>query len=170
MASPLSHRLIAVFDDPRNVKLEDGRTLVVIYQGETCGWGAYVPGETKRLASAASPAEAIAEYLELPAEQIPAWAVRLSQDLERELREAQRYACECCGYVTLLNPGRYEVCRVCGWEDDRADKRPAGADTPSGPNHISLAQARANFARFGASTERRTARVRDPRPEEYPPS
>jgi hypothetical protein len=141
-----------------------------MYQGEGHGWGAYVPGEGRRPASAASPAEAIAGYLELSGEQMPAWVKRLSQDLQRELSEAPRYACDCCGYLTLLNPGHYEICDVCGWEDDRSDnnRRNGGPDAPSGPNDISLTQGRANFARFRASKERSKQHVRDPRPEEHP--
>jgi len=29
-------------------------------------------------------------------------------------------ACPCCGFRTLGNepPGSYEICRICGWEDD----------------------------------------------------
>lgn len=143
-----------------------------MYQGERHGWGAYITGEGKRPASAASPAEAIAGYLELSREQAPAWAERLSQDLQRELSEAPRLACDCCGYLTLLNPGHYEICDVCGWEDDRSDnnRRRGGPDAPNGPNHISLTQGRANFARFGAAKERRKEYVRDPRPEEHPPA
>ena len=92
-----------------------------------------------------------------------------SERLERGLREAPRYVCDCCGHRTLLGEGYYEICDVCGWEDDREDKARIrdGADAPSGPNRISLTQARANYARFGASLERRKENTREPRPEEY---
>jgi hypothetical protein len=88
----------------------------------------------------------------------------------RELAECPRHACDCCGYLTLLNPGHYEGCAVCDWEDDRADnnRRHGGPDAPSGPNGISLTQARENFAAFGAALERRSMFVRDPRPDERP--
>lgn len=143
-----------------------------MYQGERYGWGAYIPGETKRPASAASPVEAIAGCLELSGEQVPAWARPLSEQLQRELSEAPGYVCDCCGHRTLLNPGHYEICNVCGWEDDRCDnnRHRGGPDARSGPNHISLSQARVNFARFGASKERSKKYVRDPRPEEHPAS
>jgi hypothetical protein len=55
---------------------------------------------------------------------------------------------------------------VCRWEDDRADARPQGIDTPSGPNRVSLREARANFEAFGACTERDSAHARPPRPHE----
>lgn len=58
-------------------------------------------------------------------------------------------ACVCCGYRTLRGRGGYEICRVCFWEDD-------GATDPnvySGPNHMTLHEARANFNQFGAVSE-----------------
>jgi Cysteine-rich CPCC len=142
----------------------------VQWQGERFGWGAYVPGETKRPTSAQTPVAAIAAYLDYPAERAPRWMRDLSERLERKLARAPRYACDCCGYRTLLNPGHYDICAVCGWEDDRADldRRDGGPDAPSGPNHISLTEGRANFARFGASKERSRQYVREPRPREYP--
>ena len=101
---------------------------------------------------------------------MPAWAKDVSERLMRELAEAPRHACECCRCLTLLNVSHYETCAVCGWEDDRADnnRRDGGPDAPGGPNHISLSQARANFASFGASSERRSMFARDARPEEIP--
>ncbi len=76
--------------------------------------------------------------------------------------------CDCCGYRTLLNAGHYEDCPVCGWEDDRCDttRIKGGPDAPSGPNRISLTQARENYATFGASLERRKQWVRAPTPDE----
>ncbi len=34
--------------------------------------------------------------------------------------ETNQYTCPCCGYKTLYEepPGTYEICRMCGWEDD----------------------------------------------------
>jgi hypothetical protein len=88
----------------------------------------------------------------------------LTESLTRELSECSRHACGCCGCLTLLNVSSYEICPGCGWEDDRADthRRRGEPDAPSGPNRISLTQARANFAAFGASLERRSMFVRDP--------
>jgi Cysteine-rich CPCC len=161
---------LGVFDRSRRIELDDGRTLVVAYQGERHGWGAYIPGETKRPTLAGSPVEAIASYLELSPEHAPAWARRLSERLQRELGEAPRYACDCCGNKTLLNSGRYEICDVCGWEDDRCDnnRRRGGPEAMSGPNRVSLSQARANFGRFGAAKDKTKKYVRNPRPEEHP--
>ena len=83
-----------------------------------------------------------------------------------DLRDAPRYHCDCCGYRTLLNRSYCEICPVCGWEDDSILGRPRELDEHSGPNHISLREARANFARFGASTPSRRDRVRSPRADE----
>jgi hypothetical protein len=147
--------------------------LTVIYQGERYGWGAYVGGETGEHGGPGSeqtPAAAMAAYLGWAADEIPAWARELSEGWLRELREAPHYACHCCGYRTLLNTGHYEICDVCGWEDDRADntRRYGGPDAVSGPNHISLTEARSNFARFGACDQASRPGVRDPRPDEMP--
>lgn len=49
--------------------------------------------------------------------------------------------CVCCGSHTIRHRGGFEVCPVCGWEDDpsqAADKTLAG-----GANTPSLAEARA---------------------------
>lgn len=58
--------------------------------------------------------------------------------------------CPCCGYRTLNERGAYAICPVCFWEDD-------GSNEPgrvSGPNHMTLTQARANFKAFGAVSKR----------------
>ncbi|WP_442914238.1 CPCC family cysteine-rich protein [Kribbella sp. NBC_01245] len=78
------------------------------------------------------------------------------------------YSCPCCGYLTLAERGGYEICSVCFWEDDGQDTHDADV-VRGGPNgKLSLAHARNNFARFGASSERRVANVRPARDEEHP--
>ncbi|NBF05570.1 hypothetical protein GV819_25065 [Pseudomonas sp. Fl5BN2] len=52
-------------------------------------------------------------------------------------------ACPCCGYLTLGARGEYEICDLCHWEDDGSN----AADALSGPNHMTLRQAREQFAR-----------------------
>ncbi len=72
-------------------------------------------------------------------------------------------ACPCCRYRTLPKRGEYDICVVCFWEDD-------GSDEPlrhSGPNHVTLAAGRANFARFGAATESGEQHVLPDGPERY---
>jgi hypothetical protein len=78
-------------------------------------------------------------------------------DVERLL------ACPCCRYRTLLERGDYDICPVCSWEDD-------GGDDPaehSGPNHMTLAEGRANFGRLGAISERERAFVLPDGPSRY---
>jgi hypothetical protein len=51
-----------------------------------------------------------------------------------------------CKYLTLHQRGKYEICPVCGWEDegDEAYKDPsASTDGPNG--NMSLDEARKNF-------------------------
>ena len=78
----------------------------------------------------------------------------------------ERYACPCCGYPTLRQrpPGTFAVCSVCFWEDDDAQFR--DPQYAGGANPINLAEARRNFARFGAITEEYRTRVRAPTDDE----
>lgn len=54
--------------------------------------------------------------------------------------------CPCCGYRTLEERGKWEICEVCYWEDDGIEY----LDVVSGPNRITLRNARKNFNKFGA--------------------
>lgn len=51
-----------------------------------------------------------------------------------------RYACPCCGLPTIDEPGIYDICAVCWWEDDGQN-----GNSPFSPNRMSLAQAKENF-------------------------
>jgi hypothetical protein len=70
-------------------------------------------------------------------------------------------ACLCCGYKTISSKGAdYHICPICYWEDD-----PIAYGDPNfagGANKVSLNQAKANFAAFGASQERFKDYVREP--------
>ncbi len=57
----------------------------------------------------------------------------------------QKFRCPCCGQPTLSEqpPGTYEVCQVCGWEDD--DVQYQDPDFSGGANFLSLNQARKCF-------------------------
>lgn len=60
------------------------------------------------------------------------------------------YRCPCCGFYTFREKpdGSHTICPVCFWEDD-----PFAYDDPDEEcccNHVSLNQARKNFAAFGA--------------------
>ncbi len=81
-----------------------------------------------------------------------------------------RYACPCCGFLTLAQepPGTYAVCPVCWWEDDDVQFRDPSYS--SGANMVSLRQARVNFLATGASEERFLSCVRGPTLEEQTPN
>ena len=59
--------------------------------------------------------------------------------------------CACCDHFSL-DDGDWEICPVCFWEDDGLGI--CKPDEESGANHITLRQARANFAFFGACDRR----------------
>ncbi len=61
---------------------------------------------------------------------------------------ARKYGCPCCGYETLHEspPGTYEMCAVCGWEDDGLQF--AKPDYEGGANKLSLRQAQTKFLRM----------------------
>jgi Cysteine-rich CPCC len=90
------------------------------------------------------------------------------QRLREQRREGARATCPCCGYPTINGRGAFDICSLCGWEDDGQDDpercpylhayfenehgRTAYTD-PSyvlgGPNtDYSLAEARENFAQY----------------------
>lgn len=71
--------------------------------------------------------------------------------------------CPICGHRTLTEPMCYEICAVCGWEDDGwARERP---DVRSGPNHTTPAEARrGHWERLGTTRERARWRSLDPAP------
>jgi hypothetical protein len=78
------------------------------------------------------------------------------------------YPCPCCGYLTLEERGGDEICPVCFWEDDGQYDHDADV-VRGGPNYeLSLSQARSNFQRIGAASERVSSFVRPPRTEEIP--
>jgi len=48
--------------------------------------------------------------------------------------------CPCCGSKVVTTPGEYEICDVCGWEDDPVQS--ADPNYAGGANKLSLNQAR----------------------------
>ena len=64
-----------------------------------------------------------------------------------------KYACVCCGELTMEEqpPGTYQICPVCGWEDDKVQfKHP---DLEGGANELSLNQARERFRQLKESDD-----------------
>ena len=60
----------------------------------------------------------------------------------------------------------FDICPVCDWEDDWIQYNQP--DREGGANTVSLNQARANYARFGAKTKEALSGVRLPLPDEIP--
>ena len=76
--------------------------------------------------------------------------------------------CPCCYCKTLTRRAVHAICPVCFWEDDGQDDHDADV-VMGGPNYeLSLTQARANYATFGASRSKDLPHVRTARPEELP--
>ncbi len=96
----------------------------------------------------------------------------------------KKYACLCCGYLTLDERGEYDICPVCFWEDDAylvitAEKIEGLRvshdvpdekllDIPSGANGMTLRRGRENFRKFGACEESMKKHVRSPKKSEFP--
>jgi hypothetical protein len=85
------------------------------------------------------------------------------------MNEVAKYACPCCGNLTLERrpPGTYGLCPVCFWEDD--DVQYYDPAYEGGANAVSLFEARSNYAQFQASEARFWGKVRRPRADEVPP-
>lgn len=76
-----------------------------------------------------------------------------------------KYPCTCCGYKTMdLEPGNYEICPVCFWEDDPIQKQDPNYD--GGANKVSLRVGQQNFINFGACEKDMIAYTRPPNNEE----
>ncbi len=67
------------------------------------------------------------------------------------------HQCPCCDYYTLKDWGAYSICPVCFWENDGLDIDEP--DAYSGPNHMTLREARQKFLEFGACEERFVEKV-----------
>lgn len=70
----------------------------------------------------------------------------------------------CCTHRTLSERGGYAICPVCFWEDDGSYE----LDRVSGPNRMTLREARENFVRLGAVSEDAVAHVLPDGPSRYP--
>ena len=78
------------------------------------------------------------------------------QRVLQQSREHVRSTCPCCGYPTINGRGAFDICSLCGWEDDGqddAERTVSGKPRPDavagGPNlDYSLREARENFAEY----------------------
>lgn len=78
------------------------------------------------------------------------------------------YPCPCCGFLTRSEEalGTFDICPVCGWEDDYLQGRDLLLE--GGANTVSLAEARRNFADFGAKSRLALPLARKHLPAEIP--
>jgi Cysteine-rich CPCC len=56
------------------------------------------------------------------------------------MSEDDEILCACCNQPTLSEIGGYEICPVCGWEDDPVQRD--DESFPGGANKLSLSKAR----------------------------
>lgn len=75
-----------------------------------------------------------------------------------------RFPCPCCGYLVFTElPGSFQLCPICGWEDDALQLQ---YPEEAGTNPVSLQEAQQNYRHSGAITAERQASVRAPRSDE----
>ena len=79
---------------------------------------------------------------------------------------AFRYRCPCCGYLTLCAPAAMELCPVCWWEDDGQEDVDSSKVRLTVNGELSLDEARAHYARYGAAHPRFLPYVRKPQTAE----
>lgn len=79
-------------------------------------------------------------------------------------------ACPCCGCLTIEHRSCYQICPVCFWEDDGDWENPDDPVSLGGPNHMTLAEGRKNYAEFRACSRDMLVHCREPLPEEIPAS
>jgi Cysteine-rich CPCC len=153
----------------RSHTLPDGRELRATYEGEPVGWVVHLVGQENRPVASRDIHDALVELLQPDDGPWPDWFIEAADDLAaRDTPLGRRYACPCCGYLTLVEPpgGTYDICAVCFWEDDGVQFR--DPDHRGGANKVSLNQARENFGAHGVSETRLKSAVRAPLPQERP--
>lgn len=64
--------------------------------------------------------------------------------IERSGHERAPWPCPCCGARVVAVPGAYEICRVCGWEDDPTQS--ADPESSGGANRLSLRQSKKEWS------------------------
>jgi hypothetical protein len=74
--------------------------------------------------------------------------------------------CPCCGYLVFGDePGSYEICEICFWEDDGLQLEFA-TTLDGGANRVTLLDAQLNYARLGACEATAMQHVRRPTPSD----
>jgi hypothetical protein len=150
------------------VTLPDGRRLVGEYDFERDWWVVRIEG-SDRTGEGHWVHAGLRELFDVRRGVSPQWMIDAADRLpEHQTPLGTRVMCRCCGFLTLPDYGRYSICPVCNWEDDPTTIFEPGERAGPGPNHLSLAEGRRNFAHEGISKPRLRARVRvrAPLPEE----
>jgi hypothetical protein len=62
---------------------------------------------------------------------------------------SRRFPCPCCGFPTIDDLARYDICEICSWEDDGQSDLDADAITGGPIGDYSLTEARRNFLSSG---------------------
>jgi cysteine-rich CPCC protein len=125
-------------------------------------WIVYREGRADRAWAGRDVHDVVGELFELPHGTRAPWVHELIATLAgRATPLGVRYACPCCDFLTFTEApsGSYDICPVCGWEDDPVQFR--DPEFAGGANDPSLLQARAAYQELGAG-------ARPPRPEERP--
>ena len=71
-----------------------------------------------------------------------AYAARTGKEI-RYLEEKEELRCPCCGKYYFSQKRSYEICPVCGWEDDPVQRE--DPDFPGGANAESLKEAQEKY-------------------------
>ena len=154
------------------MRIPDGRLIHATYDFEPDEWTLWFDG-ADHASSRGRWAHAVIRTLVggVPAGEVsPRWMNDAAERLaERDTLLGIRVMCRCCGFLTLPAYGRYDICRVCNWEDDPTTILHPGEDAGPGPNHVSLLEGRSAFADTGNSTPQMgSVSLRAPLPAEYP--
>lgn len=64
--------------------------------------------------------------------------------------EIPQYPCIVCGYETIGEKGKHEICEICGWQDEFESYGDPSEVIGGANGDYSITEARKNFARYGS--------------------
>jgi hypothetical protein len=124
--------------------LPDGRELIAVYAPDR--WTVHVAGDEAHPVTGREIHDVLVALIEPGPGLWPDWFKEAANALAGfDTPDGRRSICPCCGELTLAEAptGTYEICAVCGWEDDNVQFR--DPDSTGGANELSLNQARARY-------------------------